>query len=291
MDSKKILISCPVRNRDWILPYYLRNLYNLNYDKSLISIYWLVNNNTDNSLKLLEEFKNEHKNEYANIEIEVLDASFMPEDDRATNRQKYIYYHLSNLRNKIIEKAKGMDIDYLYSSDCDILMSKDTLTKLLSHNKDVVAALLYNGHHVGPQAETKNVSVVLPQNNLGIKISISDSKVVKNSISSNSKNNDYAAQMYPNILNKTIKGIYKHIYNYNTNNKIGLIECDFTGASILISKKVCEFAKYAPDVIYGEDLPFCRCVQAKGYKLYCDCSAYVEHIQGIEFLEKYKDFK
>ena len=78
MQHKRILIACPVHNREWILPYYLKYLHALDYDKNLIDIYWIVNNTTDKSKKLLERFKEEHGGAYRSITIEVHNNKKMP---------------------------------------------------------------------------------------------------------------------------------------------------------------------------------------------------------------------
>ena len=55
----KVLIACPVKDRDWILPNYLQSVLELDYPKELIDIYWIVNNSSDNSLLMLESFRDQ----------------------------------------------------------------------------------------------------------------------------------------------------------------------------------------------------------------------------------------
>jgi hypothetical protein len=251
MEGKTVLISAPVCNRAWILPYYLRNLYNLEYNKMLISIYWIVNNSNDETFQILSKFQHDHKNEYRQIKIDIFNNEKIPEDNRSELvRKQHIYAWLSLLRNRILDKCVEWNCDYLLSCDTDILMRKDCLTKLLSHDKAVCAGLIGNGYLVNPS-------------------------------------NPF---LYPNILKKLENRNYKHIYNYYVKNKTGLIEVDFTGAVICISKEVCKTTKYAPDLTYGEDLPWSKDVQKAGYKLYCDCSCYNQHVMSKELLEKFKSF-
>lgn len=249
--DKRILISAPACNRGWILPYYLRNLYNLSYPKEKISLYWIVNNCNDNTFQILSEFEHAHRNEYEKIKIDVFNNEKIPEDNRSEQiRKQFIYEWLSTLRNRILDKCVEWDCDYLISCDTDILMRKDCIEKLLSHDKDVCAGLIANGYLFNPS-------------------------------------NPFA---FPNILKRLENGHYKHIYNSYVKNKEGLREVDFTGAVIAISKEVCKVSRYAPDLTYGEDLPWSKSVQSTGYKLYCDCSCYCQHVMSKELLEEFKNF-
>jgi len=260
--EKRILIAAPVSRREWVLSYYLRNLYNLTYPKHLTSIYWIINNSNDQTFQILSEFANAHQHEYARIKIDVFDNPKIPEDNRnqkrdeqgnlTSNRREFIYDWLSTLRNKLLKKCVEWDCDYLLSSDSDILMRPDCIEKLLSHNADVCAGLIYNGYLYAPDSDNY--------------------------------------MKFPNILKRQPDGNYTHIYNYYVKNKTGFLECDFSGACILISKEVCMVSKYASDKAYGEDLPWSQSVQAAGYKIYCDCSCYNQHVMSEKLLDQFKNF-
>ncbi|MDT3699648.1 MAG: hypothetical protein RO469_09480 [Thermincola sp.] len=256
--DKKILVACPVNSRDWIIPYYLRNLFNLDYDRTLIDIYWIVNNSSDKSLTLLQDFKQQYEREYRSIEIDVYNSKKKFTDERKFEiRKKYSYYWLAELRNKLLKKCLDLDADYLFSSDCDILLRSDILKRLISHNKHIISSLLYNGYLVA-------------------------------------KSLDEACK-YPNILRKVGNNRYEHIVNYRVKhpekNPIGTtIPCDLTGACILISKEVCSKAKYGWH-IQGEDEYFCRSAKEAGYDIWCDISMYSQHVMLPELLDKFRDFK
>ena len=264
--NKKILISCPVSNRDWVLYYYLKSIYELVYDKKLINIYWIANNSTDQSLSLLKEFKKQYQHEYNSITIEEINNHKLPKDERVTSTRVKIYPWLAHLRNKILQKAVSLNVDYLYSSDCDILLSNDSLKRLLQSEKSITANLIYNGFLYTPPNAPK------------------DYNPIEN------------AHKFPNILRETSPRQYQHITNYHIKypekNPIGkLLECEFSGASILISKEVCKVAKYDQNAQFGEDEPFSYSVRQAGYKIYCDISSYQKHIMSPEILELYLDGK
>lgn len=147
---KKILIVAPIRNRAWILPKYLEKLSMIRYPKYLISFYFIVNDSTDTSKMILEDWKKEKQDHYKSIEIKEVNFGY-PNDwgeDRSKKaefpRQKYTYDALSKLRTKILDYARITDNDYIFSIDSDILVNKDILWNLLREKKDIIAGLLIN---------------------------------------------------------------------------------------------------------------------------------------------------
>jgi hypothetical protein len=264
--SKRILIACPVRDREFVLSHYLDHIYKVDYKKSIIDLYFIINNSKDNSLQLLKNFQKSHKDEYNSITIETHNDPKIPQDDRSkVIRDNYIYDHLSTLRNMILKKCVELDCDYVLSCDCDILVQPDILNRLLSHNKPIVASLIYNGYLHRPQGCDINYN---PIEN---------------------------AWRFPNILKKLSDGTYQHIANYKVKNwkqnpEGTLLEVDFTGAVSIISKDACKVMEYAWNVL-GEDLPACQTAQANGFKLYCDVSCYSQHIMSKELLQVYLEGK
>jgi hypothetical protein len=245
------MISCPVSNREKYLPTYLNHLYNLDFPKDKISLYFLVNNSQDNSYSILNKFFKKHRYEYINIMIDIYNDLTIPKDleIRATQiREKYIYKHLSNLRNIILSKC---DSDYLFSVDSDIFLGRDILKRLLSHNVDIVSCLIYNGYLVD-------------------------------------KDNPYK---YPNILMKKDNNLYTHLVNYWVKNpqecKVGkLIKVDATGACILMKKEVCQKTKYLQH-FQGEDCGFAIIAERQGFQMFCDLSCFAFHAMNEEYLTKY----
>lgn len=230
----------------------------MDYDKKSIDIYWIVNNSTDNSYLLLQEFKKRYEIDYNSIEIEVCNSKTKFTDDRTVEiRKNNTFSWLAELRNKILKKCLDLKADYLFSSDCDVLFKRDILERLLAHNEHIVSSLLYNGYLVGK-----------PSNE---------------------------AYKYPNILRKVNNTKYEHIVNYRVKypekNALGtLISCDLTGACVLISNEVCSAAKYGWH-IQGEDEYFCRSAKQLGYDIWCDISLYSQHVMAPELLEHFRDFQ
>jgi glycosyltransferase involved in cell wall biosynthesis len=87
---------------------------------------------------------------------------------------------------------------------------------------------------------------------------------------------------YTNMLHKTVGG-YKHINTYNDNE---ILEVDFTGAVMLLSRIACRLGRFGYHE-QGEDQVFCESLQKNGIKLYVDTSVKCTHCMSEEYLEKY----
>ena len=260
--NKRILIAFPCRDRAWVLPHFLKHLVNINYDKKLIDIYCIINNSSDSSHEIMKEFKDKYNNDYNSIQIEVQNNSqYSIKDTRRTDVRDKIYNWLADLRNMIVKRCVKLDCDYLFSVDTDILVSSDILERLIKHDKDYIASLIYNGYLYTPRSADEGYDSILN------------------------------AYKYPNILKQNINGGYDHIVNYRVKNpnlcdKGYLIEVDFTGAVFLVSKDVCKVARFGWDK-QGEDEMFCRSARENGFKLYCDLSLYSQHMMSEDILKMY----
>lgn len=250
MKNSKILLGCPIRDREWIIPNYLESIYSLDYPKELISLCWIVNQSCDQSEKLLRDFKRQHQNEYRSIEvINYFGNRKIPTDTRINNtRLDYTYHHLADVRNLLLENIG--DNEYLFSVDSDVLVNPNCLKRLLSHQKPIISSLIYNGYLVSPEAPWK----------------------------------------YTNCMKYHVDGKIGHITNWFIKNaptlkENKLIQVDVTGAVYLISRDVIDAGvRYAYD-IQGEDIPFCLSASEKGFSLWCDLQAYSNHIMDKKMIK------
>lgn len=150
-----ILLGCPVHNRGWILPLYLKHVYEINYPRRYIALCFIVNDSYDDSMKLLREFKDEHALEYKDIILKELNFS-MPMDIRQNRVEKKIYRRIADVRNAFLGCIS--DEDYVFSIDSDIMADENSMIRLLSHNKDIISALVFNDpdHHYPNILNVKN---------------------------------------------------------------------------------------------------------------------------------------
>jgi hypothetical protein len=138
------MIGCPIRNRAWILPEYLKSLTSLDYPAACLRYRFIVNDCIDSTLNILRTFADEHPHQ---VKIVTQDWGI-----RRTNSHLRGYYclnHLARLRNQLLEAFLASDCHYLFSVDSDIIMPASSLKQLLADECEIVSALVCNGHEIG----------------------------------------------------------------------------------------------------------------------------------------------
>lgn len=132
----RIFFGVPIRNRDWVLPLYLDGLVNLNYPKHLISVFFLVNDSTDETWNQLIDFKEKYNNKYESISL-VNQYFGMPEDKRNVGTFD-LYPHFAYLKNYMRERFIESGCAYWLHVDSDSPVKSDTLLQMLRHRERYV---------------------------------------------------------------------------------------------------------------------------------------------------------
>lgn len=237
-----ITIACSVRNRDFILNQYLDHILTIDYPTQQIDIFFLLNDSNDKSESILRTFKEKYKNKYRKITIETYNRN-VPEDKRTTEiRDKYIYDHLSVLKNYIITKVKT---DKLLFIDSDILVPNSVINNLLNSEKDIVSGLIYNGYIVRPDKPYLFPNIMKLRGN----------------------------ESYEHIVNHYVK-------NASLNSVSNLMKVDLTGAVIMLDKSVYKKIRYGYHP-QGEDAYFCKMAQTQGFEIWCDIGTFCTHVMKI----------
>jgi cellulose synthase/poly-beta-1,6-N-acetylglucosamine synthase-like glycosyltransferase len=98
-----VTIGCPISNRQYLIDRYLSGIYNLDYPKQKIKLYFLVNNSKDLTENTLIRFRNKHKNEYNDIIVERYKIEGK-KDKRELKVRKEMYKKLAEIRNYVFKK-------------------------------------------------------------------------------------------------------------------------------------------------------------------------------------------
>jgi len=239
-----VMIGCPVRNRAWILPRYLEHLLRLDYPSELMQYCFIINDCSDHTAAILEEFAARPGIRaqliYADLEIPSPELSFglakgaksLP----AHERGRYSFTRLAALRNKLLQVFLASDCHYLFSVDSDILLPSRTLTDLLIDDCQIVSALVCNGHHIGDPG------------------------------------------IY-NILGRA--GAHYEFIREIPRDRLFSVDC--TGAAYLIRRDVIEdFGVIYSSEKGGEDIGFCERAAGQGIRLYCDGRLECRHVMEEE---------
>lgn len=252
--SKTITIAAPVRNRDWILQYYLDSLFRIDYPKELIELRFVINDSNDLTYDILSKFKSNMNDLYKKIHIDIYNRD-VPIDERELSvRNNFIYEHLSKLKNFIISRTKT---DYLFFLDTDILVPPDIINNLLKHNKDIVSGLIWNGYLANPKKPYLYPNIMRLEDGV-----------------------------YRHISNRAVRVAD----TIKSSPSCSLMKVDLTGAVVLISREVYKLIKYGfhPQ---GEDAYFCGMAQEKGFELFCDVGLFCHHIMNKKLLREYLNEK
>ncbi|MDD3271046.1 MAG: glycosyltransferase family 2 protein [Syntrophomonadaceae bacterium] len=138
----KVMIGCPVRDRAWILPRYLDCLEKLNTNTFQPQYCFIINDCSDHSPQILAEFARRQPGL-----VRLIEKNY--DSPGSYRRGQYNFSRLAELRNLLLNAFLQSDGDYLFSLDSDLLVPAGTLTQLLTDDRDIVSALVCNGHEIG----------------------------------------------------------------------------------------------------------------------------------------------
>jgi hypothetical protein len=128
MRRPNIVIGCPIRDRAWILPEYLKAISNIEYQNK--SFLFFENDSSDETKNILIDFTKENVNAllYSTITKLVGYNRDMPYENK--------YSHMASIRNLFIGLFLETNADYLFSVDSDVIVSKNVLDKLIVFAND-----------------------------------------------------------------------------------------------------------------------------------------------------------
>lgn len=246
----KIAITSLIKNRGWILKEFLDKISDLHYNKKDLYLIFLDDFSNDNSLEILEKYKEEHLNEYADIIILKSDIYYSDNvNSRITKDRNNLYQHLCYLRNKLISICTKLNVNYQFSIDSDILVSKDILNHLLSFNKDYIASIILNDNHLLTKFDYND----LLNRYINASIDLNSSPI--------------------------------HFKNYELNK---IYKVEMSGACYLIKNNLfkIEFKNHR----FGEDTGYCLQIENKYLSTYLKAIHVMEEkykYEGLEYFNKY----
>jgi GT2 family glycosyltransferase len=153
-------------------------------------------------------------------------------------------YSIDASRNLIVQHALEIGYDYIMWVDSDMILPKNTLTTLMSHNKDIVSGVYAYKILGGENAVAKRFK-------------------------------KDAVDTYEDIPLKEIRESEQLMEI----DGVGF-GCVLTKVDVFRNIKKPWF-RYSPAM--GEDIYFCRKAQAKGYKVYLDTSILCGHIGAVNY--------
>lgn len=140
VSHKKVFLTILARNKAHMLPFYLKCLDKLDYDKKDIIVYINTNNNEDSTQEVLLEWMKKNAQKYGKMIFEngefQLDATL----PHQWNAQRLSV--LAAIRDKSLRLAKSEKADYYFVVDCDNFIIPSTLKDLIAKDKPYIGPVL-----------------------------------------------------------------------------------------------------------------------------------------------------
>jgi hypothetical protein len=140
--ASNVFIAILAKQKEGVLPLFLRSLYELDYPKENISLYVRTNNNTDNTRQVLENWLDQHRTEYRYVTYDCSDIAESVEQYKVHEWNGVRFRALAKIRQASLDAFLRSDCDYYFVIDVDNFLFPETLNALIEANKPIVAPLL-----------------------------------------------------------------------------------------------------------------------------------------------------
>jgi hypothetical protein len=147
MSIPKLAINAPIKNRAWILPYYLESIRALDYPKADTALFFTDDGSTDGSTEMLRAFADRHRDEYALISITPVTPIGDNTSSRDPQNRQAVYAHLGMMRNLLRAQSAEWGAEYLLSVDSDTIFRPDLVPGLMAHGKPMVGSINFCDSH------------------------------------------------------------------------------------------------------------------------------------------------
>ena len=139
--EKEVLVAILAKNKEVELPLFLQCLSMQDYDKKLIHLYIRSNDNTDNTIEIIETWLKDNEELYASCYRNYLDIDSTLKNFSSHEWNSKRFNILGKIRQESIEYAKQKGLNY-FVIDCDNFIKSDVLSTMISCNLPVVAPFL-----------------------------------------------------------------------------------------------------------------------------------------------------
>ncbi|KAK3098606.1 hypothetical protein FSP39_021172 [Pinctada imbricata] len=138
------MVAVLVRNKEFILPWFLGHLENLDYPKHNIEVWIRSDHNIDYSSAILNQWVTAVRMEYQDVDLLINDTiTEYDDEDGPCHWSRDRMNRVIALRQEALETARRKRIDYLFMLDADIVLeNKDTLNILMAINRTVVSPMM-----------------------------------------------------------------------------------------------------------------------------------------------------
>ncbi|MFJ5790515.1 glycosyltransferase [Lysinibacillus sp. NPDC093197] len=136
-----ILIASPVRQKPYILAYFLTSLQSLNQDELVVDFLFIDDNDDKQSTELLASFQS--KNERVKIIKNDQQNDIYMKDDKTHYWTDSLIEKVAKMKDSIIEHAIEFNYDGLFLIDSDLMLYPNTLQNLWNEQKDIISNVFW----------------------------------------------------------------------------------------------------------------------------------------------------
>lgn len=140
----RVLLAILAKQKEAVLPLYLRCIDALDYPKSRISLWVRTNNNTDATAHLLEEWLQRVGGDYADVRFESSDVDAEVQRFGVHEWNPERFRVLAAMRQQSLEATVPLGCDYYFVVDVDNFLRPATLRELVALRLPIVAPLLHH---------------------------------------------------------------------------------------------------------------------------------------------------
>lgn len=137
-----VFLAILAKQKEAMLPFYLRCIEALDYPKSAITLYIRTNNNTDRTEAILSDWVARVGPSYASVEFDRSNVSAPVERYGVHEWNSLRFKVLGQIRQASLEKALAAGSDYYFVVDVDNYVRPCTLRELVSVNMPIIGPLL-----------------------------------------------------------------------------------------------------------------------------------------------------
>ena len=142
MNQPIVFVAILAKQKEKMLPAWLKSLSEWDYPKDRIILYVRSNNNTDNTVQILKDWVNENAKWYRHVTEDYSDIEVAVQDFGVHEWNPTRFKALGAIRERSVELAWQADAEFYFTADVDNFILPHTLSKLVLYNQPVVAPLI-----------------------------------------------------------------------------------------------------------------------------------------------------
>lgn len=142
MNKPIVFVAILAKQKEAMLPAWLKSLSEWDYPKDRMILYVRSNNNTDNTSKILREWLEENSKWYRHVVADYTDLEIPLQQYGVHEWNPVRFKALGAIRERSIEGAYHACADFYWVVDVDNFVKPHTLSTMVVHNLPVVAPML-----------------------------------------------------------------------------------------------------------------------------------------------------